>query len=160
MCCIIICMTYVLWHTLRMWGNWSAEIKFDQRTLFPNVCILWGLKAESSSPSQQIYSMRSCVEVRGGWLRGRAVQPSATIMSWVNRTHYALSGTTCRDLAKSFSGGCIQGILKHRCPPPYTLRRVIRDQCQAISGAILSISFWKPRWMHTDASCLKLVFVQ
>ncbi len=82
---------------------WPANISFS--FMHPV-----GVKAQKHFLSQQIHSMRPCVEVRGEWFRDRAVQPSATIMSWVNHTHYALSGTTCWDFVSS--GGCIQGILR------------------------------------------------
>lgn len=63
--------------------------------------------------SMEMYRcMRPCVEVRAGRLKDRAVQPSATIMLWVNHAHYALSGTTCRDFVGSLLGGCVQGILR------------------------------------------------
>ena len=76
---------------------------FDQSTFLSRVCILCKAKKRGSSAS--VYNnIQPCVEVRGGWFKDRVVHPSATIMSWVNHTHYTLSGTTCRGFVGSLLG--------------------------------------------------------
>lgn len=114
-----------------------------------------GVKAQKQFLCQQIRYM-PYVEVREGWFKDRAVQPSATLMSWVNHAHYALSGNTCRE---SFMRGVYReywGIIKASVAPPHTLRRECPRPVSSSFGAILSISLWPPRWTHTYASNLKL----
>lgn len=146
----IICMNRIV-----TYRNHVKKINHGNDIWPENICSLCmhpvGFGNQKPAP-QPAYSMRPCVEVREGYFKDRAVQPSATIMSWVNRTHYALSGTTCRDFVESLLGATYREYWRvyGSDVPPHAPGRDVQENSPAIFRAI-RILFWKPSWTHADA---------